>query len=185
MNDVLNVIEAKRYFISHGDYIMAEAMRNIEFKLKNGCVDCKIMSNSLNRVFPVDQQIKEDTRRLILPFQYKHRNQFLITIDSGFYWDGASIPRFAWTIVGSPFTGYYTVAALVHDALYGSEIIPRSECDRVFNEIMEDWNVPIVKRQTMYRAVRWFGNGVWSKHTQELVEGIRKHIEFIELKEVA
>lgn len=42
-----------------------------------------------------------------------------ILIPRGFIFDGASIPRFFWRIVGHPFHPKRLIAALIHDALFG------------------------------------------------------------------
>jgi hypothetical protein len=46
------------------------------------------------------------------------RSNILVVASPGFIWDGASIPRAAWSFIGSPFRGRYQQAALVHDILY-------------------------------------------------------------------
>ena len=40
------------------------------------------------------------------------------TIEAGFEWDGMSIPRIAWTLMGSPFLPRFKEASLIHDYLY-------------------------------------------------------------------
>ncbi|MEW8049301.1 MAG: DUF1353 domain-containing protein [Candidatus Thiodiazotropha sp.] len=50
------------------------------------------------------RQITEDGRELIVP--------------AGYITDGASIPRFAWSIVGGPMSRPYLYAALPHDFRY-------------------------------------------------------------------
>ena len=39
-----------------------------------------------------------------------------VTLDPGFRFDGASIPRWAWWPIGHPLTGEYVYAAALHDA---------------------------------------------------------------------
>lgn len=50
-------------------------------------------------------------------FSYVRRDGRLITVPAGFFCDGASIPKIAWPIAGSPFTGDNLYPALVHDYL--------------------------------------------------------------------
>lgn len=73
--------------------------------------------------------------------------------------DGASIPRFMWRVIGSPFTGKYRRAAIIHDAYYQDpEGRTRKDIDKMFYEAMRSDGVIWLKAQAMYRAVRWFGS---------------------------
>lgn len=94
---------------------------------------------------------------------------YKIKVKAGFDFDGASIPRALWSVVGNPLTGKYKVAALVHDGLYASEVLPRTVADQVFLELMKKEGVGYAKRYAMYWAVRAGGGYVWSKHTKEEV----------------
>lgn len=69
-------------------------------------------------------------KKILRTFRYfvidKHLGPY-ITVPNGFISDGASIPKFLWSIVGSPWSGKYTQAAVLHDWLYRREglvIIP-------------------------------------------------------------
>lgn len=58
----------------------------------------------------------EDRRmELLSEFSYIDPNGKKWTTPKGWIVDGASIPRFLWTLVGSPFTGGYRRASVVHD----------------------------------------------------------------------
>lgn len=97
-------------------------------------------------------------------------------VKAGFKFDGASIPRAFWWLIGSPFTGKYRKAALLHDALYAAELYEREVCDNKFDEVMEKDGVNWFKRNTMWLAVRAGGGFVWSKHTKESINKARKYI---------
>jgi len=99
-----------------------------------------------------------------------------ITILPGFRWDGASVPRFFWRVVGAPFNGKYLPAALLHDALYAAELFPRKRCDAVFLEFMAQLGVPWWRRGAMYLAVRLGGGAVWRGHTARDVARARRLI---------
>jgi len=90
---------------------------------------------------------------LIEPFEYHSDKWGIIKISALFVFDFASIPRFAWSIIGSP-TGRYGPAALVHDFILAKEIYPRKIADRIFLEAMKNCNIPYFKRMIMYFAVR-------------------------------
>ena len=86
-----------------------------------------------------------------------------ITIPKGTLTDGASIPRWLWFFVGSPFAGDYIEAALVHDYLYylalkkGLKITTRKHADQIFYNAMLEYGVSKSEAKTKYKAVRWFG----------------------------
>ena len=85
--------------------------------------------------------------------------------------DGASIPRFFWRLIGSPLTGAYRKAAVIHDAGYkgtlrwfnGCGVIDydREMVDNLFLELMKALGVSPWRRWMMYRGVRWFGQKPW------------------------
>lgn len=84
----------------------------------------------------------------------------IIAIPKGFITDGASIPKFAWSILGGPL-GKYAPAAVVHDYLYQKQIYTRSKSDVIFLEAMQVLGVGWLKRRTMWLAVRIFGWICW------------------------
>lgn len=78
-----------------------------------------------------------------------------LTVPKGFVFDGASIPRIAWSIIGGPF-GPYADAAALHDCAYRMSDIAmtRLEADRMFAAAMADLRITPWRRHVMYRAVR-------------------------------
>ena len=94
----------------------------------------------------------------ILKEDLKYSNSLLeITVKKDFDFDGASIPRYLWSIVGSPMTGGYQRSACMHDALYSSNILPKDMCDSLFLEAMISDGVSSLLAYTMYYAVRFGG----------------------------
>jgi hypothetical protein len=80
-----------------------------------------------------------------------------LLIPAGFESDGASIPKVARALVGSPFEFEYLAAAIVHDALYRKGMfdqVSRAEADLVFRDLM--WNTKVAKWKVplFYAAVR-------------------------------
>ena len=106
---------------------------------------------------------------------------YKITVKSGFDFDGASIPQALWSVYGNPLSGKFRIAALVHDALYASENLPRDIADAIFLDLMKQHEVGYIKRQTMYYAVRSAGWYVWNRHTKEEVE---KYKGFIDVEKI-
>ena len=71
--------------------------------------------------------------------------------------DGASIPRFFWRLIGSPFVGKFRRASVIHDVYCDSKSRPAQDVHDVFKEMMEVDGVGKVKRNMMYQAVNNFG----------------------------
>ena len=80
----------------------------------------------------------------------------LIRIPEGYEFDGATIPRWAWSIIGYPFEPDLILPACVHDwycenaATYHERVIG----DTVFLKLLADSGVPRWRRLWMFAAVR-------------------------------
>ena len=88
-----------------------------------------------------------------------------ITVKDGFYTDGASIPRAVWAVVGHPFEDYLG-PAVIHDALYASQIFPRKVADQALRDLCKVLPVSAWKRRALYSAVRLFGGFAWRNKTE-------------------
>ena len=106
---------------------------------------------------------------------------YSITVKKGFDFDGASIPKWLWSIYGSPLNGNYVVASLIHDALYASQKLTRELADAIFLDLMKQHEVGYLKRQTMYYAVRSAGWYSWKQLTKEEIE---EYKEFIDVEKI-
>lgn len=71
--------------------------------------------------------------------------------------DGASIPKFFWRVIGSPFVGYYRRASIIHDVYCVNQMRPAQEVHDCFKEMMISDGVPTIKAETMFNAVDKFG----------------------------
>jgi hypothetical protein len=71
--------------------------------------------------------------------------------------DGASIPRYLWSIMGGPFEGRYRNASVLHDVAYGQKKRPWQDCDRMFYHAMRCSGVSGVEAKTMFYALYKFG----------------------------
>ena len=87
------------------------------------------------------------------PFAFIRPGGEVIEVPKGFVSDGASVPRWAWSLVEDPFGGCLE-AAIVHDWLYRNRLKPRAECDLILLEGMVALGVPLWRRQAIYWAVR-------------------------------
>lgn len=71
--------------------------------------------------------------------------------------DGASIPRALWTLVGSPYTGDYRRASIVHDCACvnaGSNAAKRRAADRMFYHACRTGGCSIWQATLLYIGVR-------------------------------
>lgn len=107
-------------------------------------------------------QINKNLWEVDEPFQYHVDNNEVIWIPKGYLTDGATIPRFLWTIIGHPLQGY-AQAAVIHDFCYGKRLYSRKRSDEIFLEAMAVLEVPRWKRRVIFRALRLFGWWAWGK----------------------
>jgi hypothetical protein len=95
--------------------------------------------------------------RLLRDFTYvdPEHHRWLAPADSLI--DGASIPRPLWTLIGSPFTGRYRRASVVHDVACVVRTHPWRRVHRMFYSACRCGGVGEVKAKVMYAAVYRFG----------------------------
>ena len=72
--------------------------------------------------------------------------------------DGASIPRYLWSVMGGPFEGKYRKASVLHDVAYGEHKRHWKDCDRMFYYAMRCSGVGATESKTMYYALYKFGH---------------------------
>ena len=102
-----------------------------------------------------DMQVIED-------FWYIDNNGRRWDVPAGTVINGASIPRTLWSSVGSPYTGNYRRAALVHDAAVGHEGVLRSESDAMFYFACLAGGCSELQAKLLYAGVRL---GAWASNT--------------------
>ena len=89
-------------------------------------------------------------------------------IPAGFTWDGASIPRAVWSIIGAPSEPDFWAATLVHDWVYLTHIFSRAETDEALFQILGESDVSLWRRRCIWAAVRAFGGGShWKNGVEE------------------
>ncbi len=132
----------------------------------------------MNISFPVTVAISNRKKAVTKTYRAILPDYNILEVYKGFVYDGASIPRISWSIIGSPFTGKYQRAAFIHDAIYGIEAFSRLKCDNIFLDIMEEHGCNYIQRHLIYRAVRLFGGLVWKKHT---VDTINENMKFVRI----
>lgn len=99
--------------------------------------------------------------RLVEPFGFRDARGLEWWAPKGATIDGASIPRAFWATVGSPFTGDYRRASVVHDHYCDTKERPWQAVHRMFYEGVLAAGVPQRQAKVLYAAV--YGGGPrWS-----------------------
>lgn len=80
-----------------------------------------------------------------------------ITIPAGFETDGATVPRFLWSLF--PPTYRFFTAAIVHDYMYEQAIDSKAEADALFTTNLHRLGLSRCYILPMSWAVRRFGRG--------------------------
>ena len=86
----------------------------------------------------------------------KKNKQYKFTIPKGYCYDGASIPRFFWRVIGANTENKFLVPALIHDVLCENHNFinyDKSFSTDVFNALLEGSGVRGFKRFWMKNAV--------------------------------
>jgi len=98
------------------------------------------------------------TMTLLTELSYTDPHGLIWDAPAGSVVDGASIPRYLWSVMGGPFEGKYRNASVLHDVAYGEHNRPWSDCDRMFYNAMRCSGVSAVEAKTMYYALFKFGH---------------------------
>ena len=117
------------------------------------------MEISKLKTMPIDDKYWE-----VMEDYYYQTSRGTIRVPKGFRTDYASVPKIFRNIINT--YGKHGRAAVVHDWLYSSRCevnISRAEADKIFLEIMVEWNVKKYKRLLMYYLVRIFGESHFRK----------------------
>ena len=81
--------------------------------------------------------------------------------------NGASIPRTLWSSIGSPYTGNYRRASIVHDLAIRNPCIVRADADTMFYFACLAGGCTPMEGKLLYAGVRV---GTWASFTRDLVE---------------
>lgn len=98
-----------------------------------------------------------------------------VWIPAGFRWNGASIPRFLWSVIGGRFEPATLRASLEHDWIYLCHGVARRQADKQFRRRLQEAGMSAWKAASMYQAVRIFGRSHWptTNEDQERIRAIR------------
>lgn len=94
---------------------------------------------------------------LLQPVHYTGPDGSKWTAPKGAVTDGASIPSSLWSVVGSPFSGKYRTAAVIHDYYCETKSRPWKSVHKTFYTASRAAGVGATKANIMYFAVYRFG----------------------------
>lgn len=95
----------------------------------------------------------------ILLLDHKKEKSHKIEVEEGYTWDGASIPRLAWRIIGSNTDNLFLRASLVHDKMCENKDCieyDRAFSTNVFNSLLKKAGVNKFRRFIMKNSVACF-----------------------------
>jgi len=98
--------------------------------------------------------------QLLEPLSYLDKNGKHWKAKKGAIVDGASIPRFVWSIIGSPFSGKYRRSSVIHDVYCQTKSEPHKQVHKMFYQAMRVDKVSYFKAKAMYFAVK-IGGPKW------------------------
>jgi hypothetical protein len=99
---------------------------------------------------------------VVKTYSYIDSERHTLTANPGFETDGASIPRALWTVVGSPFTGKYIGAAVIHDVGCDTHKYSWEVTHRMFYTAMRELGVSENYAKLLYWGVR-IGGPRWDE----------------------
>jgi hypothetical protein len=99
----------------------------------------------------------DNTFKLLAPFTYIDAKGKPWTAPKGAVVNGASIPPSLWSIVGSPWSGKYPEAAVIHDHFCTTKSRPWKDVHRTFYDAMRANGVSEIRANAMYFTVYRFG----------------------------
>jgi len=95
--------------------------------------------------------------RLLQQFEYIDPKDVDWIAPTGWVVDGASIPQFAWSLIGGPFEGKYRDASVLHDVACDQKRRPWEDVHEMFYWGMRASGVERWRAKIMYAAVYNFG----------------------------
>ena len=91
----------------------------------------------------------------------KKNKTYYFEIPKGYCFDGASVPRFFWRVIGSNTDNKFLMAALIHDVLCENHQYINNDKNfstQVFNALLEASDVNPLKRFFMKHSVNFYQN---------------------------
>lgn len=82
--------------------------------------------------------------------------KYTFTIHKGYCWDGATIPRMFWRLIGSKTDNKFLIPSLIHDVLCENHLFVNNDryfADKVFERLLYVSGVLAVNRWLMFHSV--------------------------------
>jgi hypothetical protein len=121
-------------------------------------------------IWLTDPNRNDRRMKLIDEFWFDDRSGDRWSAPADYVVDGASIPRALWTLVGSPYTGQYRRASIVHDKAcddFQDDPDGRRAADRMFFEACRAGGCTRIQAMILYAGVRV--GSAWSTMDQDLM----------------
>lgn len=86
----------------------------------------------------------------------KKSKKYTFTIHKGYCWDGASIPRIFWRLIGSKTDNKFLIPSLIHDVLCENHSYVNNDryfADKVFERLLRVSEVSAFNRWLMFHSV--------------------------------
>ena len=86
----------------------------------------------------------------------KKSKKYTFTIQKGYCWDGASIPRIFWRLIGSKTDNKFLIPSLIHDVLCENHSYVNNDryfADKVFERLLRVSEVSAFNRWLMFHSV--------------------------------
>lgn len=86
----------------------------------------------------------------------KKSKKYTFTIQKGYCWDGASIPRIFWRLIGSKTDNKFLIPSLLHDVLCENHSYVNNDryfADKVFERLLRVSEVSAFNRWLMFHSV--------------------------------
>ena len=100
--------------------------------------------------------------RVLCDLAYTDKAGRIWRCPKGFVTDGASIPEELWSLIGSPFTGKYRVAAVFHDAAYATPGMVKADADMMLRDAAIELGCEVWRADAIYEGVRIGGDAAFN-----------------------
>lgn len=124
------------------------------------CVRYPLPSNTNEEVKHIKKYPFVNIKKLNVVLKDKEKNKtYKFEIPAYYYYDGASVPRLFWRVIGSNTDNSFLIAAMVHDVLCENHSYvdnDRHFSSEVFNALLKTSDVPAFKRYLMKHSVDFF-----------------------------
>ena len=124
------------------------------------CIRYPLPSNTEEEIKHIKKYPFVNIKKLNVVLKDKEKNKtYKFEIPAYYYYDGATIPRLFWRVIGSNTDNSFLIGALIHDVLCENHSYidnDRHFSSEILNALLEISDVPAWKRFTMKHTVDLF-----------------------------